>query len=128
VNSLGHGFQIGLAVDGDEARLRQLDTLIAEARRAERIEAERREAEARRQAEIEARKTFSLADLEEKRAALAAEIAVKQTHLRTTEETELLRRRADRLRDDVAEIESKLAITQSELAEIKARHRQKSGS
>jgi len=49
---------------------------------------------------------------------LAAEIALKQTHLKTSAEQEQLRRRVERLRADLANLESKAATTQAELAVI----------
>jgi len=121
MNALGHSHRGPPLVDRDEAQLRQLDSLIDETRRAERAEAERRTEEARRQATIDAKKTYSLDELEQKRAMLAAEIATRQTHLKTNEEQELLRRRAARLHGEIDALRHTLANLQSELLLVEAR-------
>jgi hypothetical protein len=96
--------------------------LIAQARQAERQEAARKAEEALRQAEREAAGPgYTLEQLEQRRAQLAADIALKESHLKTSAEQELLKRRADRLRADLADLEAKAATAQAELAVIEVK-------
>jgi uncharacterized protein YlxW (UPF0749 family) len=104
--------------DQDVARLDQLDTLIAEARRAERADADWRAEEARRQAEIDSKRSYTVEELEQKHAELAAQIAQRQSHVKAVEDQEVLRRRAAMLRGDIVDLQSKLATTASELEAI----------
>jgi hypothetical protein len=109
-------------IDDDEARLRQIDTLIAQAREAERQEAARKAEEDRQRAEREARApAYTLDDLERMRAELADQIALRQTHLQATAERDLMRRRADALRADIEDLHNRLAVAQAELTMMEAR-------
>jgi hypothetical protein len=109
-------------ISADESRLRQLDKLISESLEAQQREAERRAEEEARQAAYEAaRPGYTVADLERMRAELAAQIAERETHLRTSAERELLLRRAGRLREDIAEQQAKLTITETELRAVETR-------
>jgi chromosome segregation ATPase len=112
----------GPPTDTDQARLDQMDQLIAQIRQAEQQEAARKAEEARRLDEREAAGPgYTLEQLERKRAELAAEIALRQHHVETEEQRQLMRRRADRLQADITELEGKLATTKAELAVIEAR-------
>jgi hypothetical protein len=112
----------GPRVDTDEAKLRQLDALIAEAEEWERKEAARKAQEARQRAEREAaRPGYTLDELKRRRASLAAEIALRQTHLRTGQERELLRHRVERLQADIEAKRAELARLESEQAGLMAK-------
>jgi hypothetical protein len=109
-------------IDDDEARLQQIDTLIAQAREAERAEAARKAEEARQRAEREVQApAYTLGDLERLRGELANQIALRQTHLQAAAERELTRRRADSLRADIVELQDRLAVAQAELTTMDAR-------
>jgi hypothetical protein len=101
--------QRGPLLDEDEARLRQLDTLITDAERAEREEAARRAEEARRRVEREAPQSgITLEQLKQRRAELAAEIAQRQHHVRLEAEREALRRHAEALSAEIQVSETRL--------------------
>jgi hypothetical protein len=80
-------------------------------------------AEAERQrAEREAAKpSYTLDDLERMRSELAAQIAERETHLRVTEEQELLRHRAARLHAEIDAEKAKLAALVAEHAVLLVR-------
>lgn len=75
------------------------------ARRAEE-ERQRREHEA-------ARGSYTLEDLQRMRDEVAAQVARRRHHVKTEAERELWRRRAERLRADIADDESKAAIARA---------------
>lgn len=105
-------------IDGDEARLRQVQDLIRQFEAEERAEAERRAAEEARQRALEAAKPpgLTLGDLRAEQTRLLALIADRDHHMRQQEECELLDRRIDKLTSDVEMVRGRLAVTESELA------------
>ena len=112
----------GPTFDSDEARLRQLDNLIAQAEEAERLEAVRKAEEERQRAEREAGKvSYTLDELKRVRETLAAQMAARQHHLRTEAEQDVMRRRAERLSADVQIAETKLADMRAERDALLAR-------
>lgn len=112
----------GPMLDADEAKLQRLDSLIAEAKEAERREAARKAEEERQRAEREAaRGSYTLEDLERTRDALAAQIAARQHHLQTEAQRDVMRRRAERLSADIQVGETRLADMRAELATLMQR-------
>jgi chromosome segregation ATPase len=106
-------------IDADEAKLRQLESLIAETKEAERLEAARKADEERQRAEREvARGSYTLADLEAAAAKLREEIALRQHHLRADAEQDVLRRRAERLSAEIQITETKLADMRAEFMTV----------
>lgn len=108
-----------LALDPDEAKLRRLDALIEQAEADERREAERRAEQERQRREREAaRSGLSLDDLRAMHAELAAQVALRQHHLQTTFDRELLTQRRDRLSEELRAQMSTVADTRAEIALI----------
>lgn len=104
----------------DEARLRQLDNLIADAERAEAEEAERKAQEARQRAEREqAGGSYTLDDLKRLRAELAAQLLERETHLRVARDLETLRTRIGSKAAEIDFAETKLAVQRADLQVLK---------
>ena len=108
-----------LGLSDDEAALARLDADIAEAKAWDRREAQRKAEEERQRREREARSGgLTLEDLEQRRAEVAARVLEQQTHARVQAEREVMERRAERLRGDIAGWRRQIATAEAELAVV----------